>query len=87
MPHSTVSLLLVYEPAGGRPLTVARVDDRRTLVGAAQVAIVEAEARAELMGEADKILGEVEHAEALRLKTVLRLLVPEIRSDGTSRPM
>ncbi len=75
-----VSLLLVYEPAGGRPLTVARVSDPRMLVDAAQVAIVAAERRAEELTEADRVLGEVEWAEAGRLRKVLSLLVPELKT-------
>jgi hypothetical protein len=74
-----VSLLLVYEPAGGRPLTVARVSDSRMLVDAAQFAIVAAEQRAEELAAADGVLGEVERAEAGRLRKVLSLLVPELR--------
>ena len=74
----SVSLLLVYEPAGGRPLTVARVQDRRMLLHAAQLAILAAEQRAEEFGAADRLLGEVERAEAGRLRRVLSLLVPEL---------
>jgi hypothetical protein len=77
-----VSLLLVYEPAGGRPLTVARVDDRRILLDAAQRAISEAQQRAEELSSADCVLGEVERAEAGRLRTVLGLFVPELRSGA-----
>jgi len=75
-----VSLLLVYEPAGGRPLTVARVADRRMLLDAAQIAIVTAEQRAEELAAADSVLGEVERAEAGRLRKVLSLLVPELKA-------
>lgn len=75
-----VSLLLVYEPAGGRPLTVARVHDRRMLLDAAQLAILAAEQRAEELAAADRVLGEVEQAEAVRLRKVLSLLVPELNS-------
>ena len=73
-----VSLLLVYEPSGGRPLTVARIEDRRMLLDAAQLAIVAAERRAEDLAAADSVLGEVEWAEAGRLRKVLCLLVPEL---------
>jgi hypothetical protein len=73
-----VSLLLVYEPNGGRPLTVARVDNRQMLLDAAQLAIIAAEKRAEELAAADRVLGEVERAEAGRLRKVLSLLVPEL---------
>jgi len=76
-----VSLLLVYEPAGGRPLTVARVSDSRMLVDAAQLAIVAAEHRAAELAAADRVLGEVERAEAGRLRKVLSLLIPELKAE------
>jgi hypothetical protein len=76
----SVSLLLVYEPAGGRALTVARVTDPRMLLDAAQVAILAAELRAEELTAADRVLGEVERAEAGRLRKVLSLLVPELKT-------
>jgi len=75
-----VSLLLVYEPAGGRPLTVVRVEDRRMLLDAAHLAILVAEQRAEELAAADRVLGEVERAEAGRLRRVLSLLVPELKA-------
>lgn len=75
-----VSLLLVYEPAGGRPFTVARVEDRCMLLNAAQLAILAAEQRAEELAAADCVLGEVERAEAGRLRKVLSLLVPELKA-------
>lgn len=79
-----VSLLLVYEPAGGRPLTVARIADPRMLLDAAQVAILAAEQRAEELATADRLLGEVERAEAGRLRKVLSLLVPELNARETA---
>jgi hypothetical protein len=74
-----VTLLLVYESAGGRPLTVARVQDRRILLDAAHFAIMAADQRAEELAAADRVLGEVERAEAGRLRKVLTLLVPDLK--------
>jgi hypothetical protein len=48
------------------------------LVRVAEAAINEAQARAELLSQADNILGEVEREEANRLQRVLNLLVPEL---------
>jgi hypothetical protein len=76
----TVSLLLVNEPSGGRPLTVARVEDARMLVDAAHAAILAAERRAAELAGADCLLGEVERAEAGRLRTVLTLLIPALKT-------
>ena len=77
MPRN-VSVVLVYEPAGGRPLAVARVDNLALLLKIAQAAIGEAQARAELMARADDVLGEMQFEEVNRLKRVLTLLVPEL---------
>ena len=76
----TVSVLVVYEPPGGRPLTVARVRDQRMLVDVAEIAILAAEQRAEELAAADPVLGEVERAEAGRLRNVLNLLIPELKA-------
>jgi hypothetical protein len=73
-----VSAVLVYEPVGGRPLTIARVDDQALLLRIAEAAIGEAQARAELVARADDLLGEVQREEVNRLKKVLTLLVPEL---------
>jgi hypothetical protein len=81
-----VSLLLVYEPAGGRPLTVARVEDPRMLLDAAHLAIRAAEQRAEELAAADGVLGELERAEAARLRKVLTLLVPQLRARKETCP-
>jgi hypothetical protein len=81
-----VSLLLVYEANGGHPFTIARVEDRRMLLDAAQVAIIAAEHRAAELAVADCVLGEVERAEAGRLRKVLSLLVPELRFNEVARP-
>lgn len=76
-----VELMLVYTPPGGRPLTVARLGDRQMLIAAAQAAVVEAELRAEELATADAVLGEVERAEASRLRHVLGVLLPEFRKQ------
>ncbi len=82
--NGNVSLLLVYEPVGGRPLTVARVADSRMLVDAARAAILAAEQRAEDLATADRVLGELERAEAGRLRKVLSLLVPELKATESA---
>ena len=50
------------------------------LVDAAQIAILAAEQRAEELVSADGLLGEVERAEAGRLRKVLSLLIPGLKS-------
>jgi hypothetical protein len=70
---------ILYEPERGRPLTVARVSDRRLLVAAAEAAIAEADERALALGDADAFLGAVQREEAERVRRVLAILVPELR--------
>jgi hypothetical protein len=76
--ETKVGILLVYEPSGKRPIAVARVENTALLLCVAEAAIAEAEARATLSAEVDKILGEVEREEAKRLDTVLHFLIPEL---------
>jgi hypothetical protein len=71
-------LAILYEPAAGRPLTVARIGDRRLLVAAAEAAIREARDYASALQDADAVLGAVQQEEAERVRRVLGLLVPEV---------
>jgi hypothetical protein len=82
MLDTKVSILLVYEPFGKRPVTVARVDSTSLLLRVAEPAIGEAEARAALLAEADKVLGQVEREEVKRLERVLRSLLPELSKEA-----
>lgn len=76
--EKSLAVFLVYEPAGGSPVTVARVGSRGLLIHVAEAAITEAQARAELFREADQVLGDVEREEAARIEGVLKMLVPEL---------
>jgi len=76
----SADLAILYEPERGRPLTVARVGDRRLLIAAAQAAIAEAHERAIALGDADEFLGAVQREEAERVRRVLTMLVPELRT-------
>jgi hypothetical protein len=75
----SADIAILYEPERGRPLTVARVGDRRLLVAVAEAAIAEADERALALTEADEILGAVQREEAERVRRVLTILVPELR--------
>jgi len=77
----SADLAILYEPERGRPLTVARVGDRRLLIAAAEAAIAEAGERARVLGDADEFLGAVQREEAERVRRVLTILVPELRPD------
>ena len=74
----SADLAILYEPERGRPLTVARVGDRRLLIAVAQAAIAEADERALSLSEADEFLGAVQREEAERVRRVLTILVPEL---------
>jgi hypothetical protein len=77
--NANVALLLVYQPDGGRPLTVARVDDQRMVLDVARSAILYADERAQELASVDRILGQIEWSEAGRLRKVLGLLVPGLQ--------
>lgn len=82
MRHAELAIL--YQGDSGRPLTVARVDDRRLLVAAAEAAIQESRDRATQLAEVDAVLGAVEQEDAERLRRVLGILLPEVSEPPTS---
>jgi hypothetical protein len=78
MGRGSVALVLLYEPATARsrPVPIARILDTDLMLLAAKCAIVQAEARAAELSQADDLLGEAERAEVQRLRSVLALLIP-----------
>jgi hypothetical protein len=76
-----IAVLLVYETPGGSPLTVARIADGRLIGEVARAAVCAVELRADALSDADSILGELERAEAGRLRRVLSLLIPGFLFD------
>jgi hypothetical protein len=80
MSNGEVTLMLLYEPASaeGRPVPLVRVFDPGLAVQVATKAIREAEERAAAVHDADEFLGEVEAAEARRLRELLAILIPAI---------
>jgi len=74
------SLCIVYEGDIGRPLTAATIEDRQLLVEAAKKAIAEAHERAKAVMPVDAFVGKVHREEANRLKKVLGMLIPELRT-------
>ena len=83
-----VAVLLVYETPGGSPLTVARVADAHLITEVARAAVGAVELRADALSEADTVLGELERAEADRLRKVFAVLVPgfRLREDRSASP-
>ena len=79
MASGDISLALVFEPRGnaeGGPVLIARLDDPSLIVRAARAAIGAAQRRAAELRGVDELVGEIEAAEAVRLKALLALLVP-----------
>jgi len=72
--------MLVYEPPTSHqgPVPLARIDNPNLALIVARSAISEAEARAARLSDADEFLGELERAEADRLRLVLTALLPEL---------
>jgi hypothetical protein len=81
-----VSVLLVYEPPGGNPLTIARVNESSIVSEVARIAIQHAESRAEALAEVDCVIGELEQAEVSRLRRVIGLLVSDCSNIDRSEP-
>jgi hypothetical protein len=79
-----ISLVLLYEPATakGRPVPLARIENRRLIEEVAGLAITEASNRAETLAAADEVLGEVERAEVVRLRHVIEILIAPLRANA-----
>jgi hypothetical protein len=69
------SLAIVYTPAGGRPLSLARISDRLLLTRAAAIALREAELQIECLTAQDRTLGMVQAEEVAKLRRVLSALM------------
>jgi hypothetical protein len=75
----SIALYIVCEPRDrGKPLALARIEDRMALLAAARAAISEAEARANDIDDYDEVLGELQREEAQRLKNSLERLIPDL---------
>jgi len=70
------SLTITYHAPGQRPLSVATVEDEGLLRQAAQLALEQAERRAEAVASEDPIMGLLQAAEVRRLRSALSILVP-----------
>ena len=68
-------LAILYAPEGGRPLSIARVNNRKLLAAAAEEAVSESEATAGRLMDHDRTLGTLQREEAAKLRRVLSPLV------------
>ena len=82
----TLELAIVYSPAKGRTLSIARIEDPELLRVAALAAVRETQARAAELSESDTVLGLVEAEEAAKLQRTLAMLIPGL-SDAEQRPL
>lgn len=79
----SIALYIVCEPKNtGKPLALARIEDRPALLAAARAAVTEAEARARDFEKADEVLGELHREEAHRLRSSLERLIPDLTLSG-----
>jgi hypothetical protein len=81
-----VTIMLVYEPPTSRqgPVPIARLDHPGLAIAVAQAVIAQAETHASELAAVDGYFGELAQAEAQRLRRVLSLLLPGLRSPGNS---
>jgi len=79
-----ITLAILYIPDNGRPIKLVSTEDRGLLVAAADAAIRETQQRSHRTAGKDVVLAEIESAEAVRVKTVLLSLIPELRSDRST---
>jgi hypothetical protein len=79
---AAVAIYIVAESrAAGKPMALARVEDRQAVLNAAEAAIAEAEARAEA---ADGLLAQLQRGEVEQLRRSLQLVIPELRLRTSS---
>ncbi len=76
-----IRLAITYEPDKGRPLMLASITDPSLLVEAARRALAEAEMRCDILAEADEGLAFVQREELERLRRVLTLFVPGLKTE------
>jgi hypothetical protein len=73
-----LAVVLLFEPRSIRngPVVIGRVSDPSVVELAAKSIIRTAEVRAASIGSLDELVGEVESAEACRLRRLLTMLLP-----------
>jgi hypothetical protein len=78
-------LEILYYPTGQEnPLRVAAVSDARLLAKVAEAAINEADSYVENLSAMDSGLAEMQRAEVVRLRSVLGLFLPEMKSPASA---
>ncbi len=65
------NVAIIYRPPGGRPLSLATIDDPGLLRSAAALALSEASGKAVQLSVLDPVLGQIQGAEAEKLRRIL----------------
>jgi hypothetical protein len=71
-----IGLYITLEPDHGKPVTLARVNDRALLASAAAAALDEAVRMVDQMAAEDPLLGELQRQEVSRLRKAIDLVLP-----------
>ena len=74
-----VSLIIVFQEPGKRPLSVATINDPALLQQAARIALQEAEQR--VATAENPVIARLQKAEVQRLRTALEILVPGLADE------
>ncbi len=84
---AAVAIYIVAESrATGKPMALARVEDRQAVLNAAEAAIAEAEAKAIEIGATDELLAELQRGEVEQLRRSLQRVIPELRFSTSAAP-
>lgn len=77
-----VTLMIVFEEPGRKPLSVASVRNAELLHHVAVVALQEAEQEAAAVTRENPTLGKLRAAEVVRLRTTLEILIPNFHLEA-----
>jgi len=84
---AAVAIYIVAESsAAGKPMAIARVEDRQAVLNAAKAAIAEAEAKAVQIETMDTLLAELQRYEVEQLRRSLQRVIPELRFSAPAVP-
>jgi hypothetical protein len=78
-----LKLAIIYRLPDGRPLSVAMINNNNLLHNVADIAMADAQKKAEELCESDPVLGRIEMEEAGRLRRTLGFLLREQTAPAT----
>jgi hypothetical protein len=71
-------LAILYKPKNGNSVAVAFTVDPQLTAAVGAKAIQDLEIAAEVLGQSDPLMGEMQRLEAMHLRSILRTLMPEL---------